>query len=79
MLLLSSCQSTPSVVRLHMYSRRDLARGFLWYCPGITEVHHPVSESASIVDLHFSEAFHTNVLVFTEPNVSCQSWHVHKP
>jgi len=51
MVLPWSCQHPPSVVRVYTYSRRDLLRGFSWYCPNLLRPHRQLSESAHILVL----------------------------
>jgi hypothetical protein len=74
-----SCQSPLSVVRVRMYSRRDLVRGFSHYRPGLVRAHHQLSESARLVTVILSEASHAIALISSEPTVSCQSPHVYSP
>jgi uncharacterized membrane protein YiaA len=70
-----SCQSPLSAVRVRTYSRRDLVRGFSCYRPGLVRAHCQLSESARLVAVILSEAFHAIALIVSEPTISCQSPH----
>jgi len=74
-----SCQSPLSVVRVGMYSCRDLVRGFSGYRPGLVRAHCQLSECARIVTMILSEASHAIALVMSEATVSCLSPHVYSP
>ena len=74
-----SCKSPPSVVRVRMYSRRDLVGGFPCYHPGLVRAQRQLSESARIVAEILLEASHAIALISSEPAVSGQSLHVYSP